>query len=204
MTNTRKKSKKNPRPRPGLPEPGDDAPYWLPTGSLWHDLSPAIKKAVHQILVPLWKRIVLEAQDDLEQAAGATLVHLMWLELCDQAHIGAVVGTRDSIVAIRANPDAMVARHLNLVSAKNQTWALLARQRMAREVLARVDGSLPPPRTSGPPALPLITDRQSIAALDVPNRPSPHAAPADSRQDDHWPSIPFTPVEHTHDNQAKT
>jgi hypothetical protein len=128
----------------------------------------------------------------------------MWLELCDQAHIGAVVGTRDSIFAIKADPDAMVARHLNLVSAKNQTWALLARQRMAREVLARVDGSLPPPHASGPPALPFIPDRQSITALDVPNRPSPHAAPADSREEDHCPTIPFTPAEHTHDEQAKT
>ncbi len=37
------KKKPRPRPRPGVLQPGDDAPYGLPTGSLWHDLPPAIK-----------------------------------------------------------------------------------------------------------------------------------------------------------------
>ncbi len=199
-----KKPRNKLRPRPGLPEPGDDAPYWLPTGSLWHDLPPAIKKAVHQVLLPLWKGLVLDPQDALERSAGTTLVHLMWLELCDQAHIGSVVGIRDSIFSIRADPDSMIARHLNLISAKNQTWALLARQRMARELLATVERSVPGPGPNTLPALPFIPDRQPATTLNVPSRAAQHPMPAAPPQVADWPTIPFTPAENNNDVQAKT
>ena len=74
--------------------PADSRPYWLP-GDLDIDALPeGLRLAISQILTPAYEELVLAAPNALERATGATLVHLLWLELFEQFDLGhAVPGT---------------------------------------------------------------------------------------------------------------
>ena len=81
---------------PQVPRPAG-APYWLPVGPFWDRLAEGVRRAVGEILEPAYRRLVVEARDELERSAGMTLVHLMWLEICDQSHLGDTVGDWQAI-----------------------------------------------------------------------------------------------------------
>jgi hypothetical protein len=151
--------------KPPIPRPAG-APYWLPDGPWWEQLSDGVRQAVRDILEPAYRRLVVEAQDELERSAGITLVHLMWLEICDQTRLGNIAGDRKSICAIVEDPEESIARHLHLVGAKNSTAELLLKLRMTRAMLERGERSL------GPPGAGL--------ALPVPAAAGPTRAPQDA------------------------
>jgi hypothetical protein len=116
---------------------GPRAPYWLPTGVFWDHLSDNVKQAVLQILEPAYQHMVLEAPNELERSAGITMVHLLWLEMCDQIHMAQAVADYDSIASILENPEQLIDRHLHLVGAKNNTAELLIKLKVLREMLGR-------------------------------------------------------------------
>ena len=78
------------RPRSAAARPRR-LPPWLPVGDRWNDLPEAIRQAVPRILVPAYRQFVLDAPDELQRSIGLTLVHLLWLEVCDQMHLVEVV-----------------------------------------------------------------------------------------------------------------
>ncbi len=137
--------------KPGVARPAG-APYWLPRGPFWDRLSEGVKRAAGEVLEPAYRRLVLEARDELERSAGITLVHLMWLEICDQTAMSEVVGNRDEIDAILKNAEESVGRHLHLVAAKNSTAELLLKLRMVRATIQREQQVTGPPEAA--PALP--------------------------------------------------
>ena len=160
MTSTapkRRKAKSPKRPKktrePSVPL-APDIPHWLPTGQHWDDLSPNIRQAVPQILAPAYRRFVLEAPGELERSVGLTLVHLMWLELCDQIQLAAVVGDPSGLDALLKNPEDMIDRHLRLAAVKCQTAELLMKLRVVTEALQRPPTppipALAPPEESTP------------------------------------------------------
>ena len=148
--------------KPRLPRP-EGAPHWLPRGGFWEELSEGVQRAAGEILVPAYRRLVLEVDDELERSAGMTLVHLMWLEICGQQAMADIVGNRESIYSIVKDPEAQVARHLELLGAKNNTAELLLKLRMVRDMIPDAERrigpeisvpSLPAPAISPPTASP--------------------------------------------------
>jgi hypothetical protein len=115
-------------------------------------LSEGVKRAVGEVLEPAYRRLVLEARDELERSAGITLVHLMWLEICDQAAMCDIVGNREEVDAFLKSPEEAVGRHLHLVAAKNSTAELMLKLRMVRETIQREQQLMGPPEAA--PALP--------------------------------------------------
>jgi hypothetical protein len=107
--------------------------------------------------------LVLEVEDDLERSVGITLVHLMWLEICDHEEMSGSVGNRESVISIVKGPEAQIARHLPMVAAKNGTAELLMKIRVARDMFAR--------------AQPLLGPEISAPPLPAPARPSSTARP---------------------------
>jgi hypothetical protein len=144
------------------PEPDPNLPHWLPVGDDWGSLPKSIRQAVPQILTPAYRRFVLEAPGELERSFGLTLVHLMWLELCDQAKLVAATDP-NSLDAVLGNAEQLTERHLHLVSAKCQTAELLVKLRLLGETLDT--GQLrrgPTPQTS------LLSDASEPLAASQP------------------------------------
>ncbi len=139
----RKPSERRP---PSLPEPGPDAPYWLPRGESWKQLPPLVQSAVQQVLLPLWNQLLRESAGPLDRSIAVSFVHLVWLELCDHINIGEVVGNRDSLWSRIADIDGMIHKHLGLLEAKNRTSQLLAKVRFAETVRAQQQDSAATPR----------------------------------------------------------
>jgi hypothetical protein len=126
--------------------PNADVPYWVPAGSLWRAISPGTRRAVEDLVAPAYRRFVVEAQDELERSLGLTLVHLLWLEICDQVAIGPAVADRLSAAALVEDPAQGVERHLRLVATKCQISELMFKMRAVEAALrATTPAPLPPP-----------------------------------------------------------
>jgi hypothetical protein len=134
------------RPAAEVGGPPPDTPYWLGDG-VWERLPPSARQAVSDLVTPSYRRLVLEATDDLERMAGLTLVHLLWLEISEQLNMALIVGDRDSVLATIHDPERLIAEHLKLVAAKNATAELILKMRMTRELVQRgVQAASPVPR----------------------------------------------------------
>jgi hypothetical protein len=176
-TKTRRKpTKRRSLPAPPVAAPPADAdalPHWLPTGDRWNDLPEAVRLAVPRLVLPAYRQFVLDAPDELQRSIGLTLVHLLWLELCDQARLTEVVANPTCLAAVLNNPEQMIDRHLNLVAAKSQTSELLVKLRLVTEALARSPApSLPGGQTFlSVPSVPSVPSISSVPSL--PSVPSP-------------------------------
>jgi hypothetical protein len=132
-----------------------DVPHWLATDSRWQDLPQEIREAVPKLIAPAYRRFVLDAPGELERSVGLTLVHLMWLEICDQSRMAIAAANPSGLEAILNDPDAMIDKHLRLATVKCQTAELLLKLRVVNEALQRPQptrNALPPPID-----LPIIT-----------------------------------------------
>jgi hypothetical protein len=137
-----------PRISPAVAEPDDEAPYWLPRGDSWHRLSEPIRRAVHQRILPMWKELVDSAADELERSAAATLVHLSWLEMCGQVELEEARADSDPLTTKLLDPERLIARHLQLLAAKQRSAELLRKLRLAREKPAGRQSADPKSRRS--------------------------------------------------------
>jgi len=161
-----------PRP-PTLPSTAD-GPHWLPQGPYWDRLPEAIKWAAREILSPAYRQLVVEAPDELQRSTGMTLVHLMWLEICDQIHMAQSVADRESAFAIADPPDRAMEKHLPLVAAKCQVSELLLKLRLfchMQQSVAAPPTPLAIPERSVPPFAPLPPAAGVV--LDVPAADGP-------------------------------
>jgi hypothetical protein len=168
MPTKRKKTRlvraKKPRPAAAAIPRDPDAPHWLPAGKRWNEMPEEIRQAVARILTPAYRRFVLDAPGELERSVGLTLVHLMWIEICDQIKMAVVGSDPSSLEAVLSSPEDMIDRHLRLATVKCQTAELLLKLRMVSEMLDR------PPAQRGPGCQP---------ALEAP--PAGLASPPQSR-----------------------
>jgi hypothetical protein len=133
------------RPRP-------DIPHWIRNDGRWERLPPGIRETALQILVPAYRQFVLEAPNELERTVGLTLVHLTWLEICEQIKL-ADTSQPGSFESIIGNPREMFNRHLRLTMAKCQTAGMLQRLQVAQTSLRK---SLAAPLPARPSSFPSI------------------------------------------------
>jgi hypothetical protein len=145
MPSKHKKSRPaRPKKRGDAAIPRDpDAPHWIPSGRRWDEMPENIRQTVSRLLAPAYRRFVLDAPGELERSMGLTLVHLMWLEVCDQAKMAVVGADPQSLDAVLNSPEDMLDRHLRLTAVKCQTAELLMKLRMLGDMLGR------PPRGAG-------------------------------------------------------
>ena len=125
-----------------------------------------MRQMVSRILIPAYRRFVLDAPGELERSVGTTLVHLMWLELCGQVQLGKVVADPKSLEAILSSPEQMIDRHLRLTMTKCQTAELLLKLQMVKGMLQHPSFSPGPaftPIEGQDPATPLPCVAQSPA-----------------------------------------
>ena len=123
----------NPPPNAMIPKPStpkaspNGMPYWLPRHPEGKALPPGIRRAVVAVLRPLYKDLVLNAPDELERSTGLTIVHLAWLEVCDQIAMAGQATDPNSILAVVDDFRQRVNRHLELVDTKCRATELLMR-----------------------------------------------------------------------------
>jgi hypothetical protein len=125
--------------------PGPDVPYWIPNDDRWKKLPKQLRDTVLQILAPAYRRFVLEAPGELDRSIGLTLVHLTWLEICDQIKMADASADPYSIEAILKNPDDLLERHLRLATIKCHTAELLLKVQTVQNALQRSAATLPSP-----------------------------------------------------------
>ena len=135
---------------------GPDIPHWLPRDHRWSEIPPDIRQNILRILAPAYQQIVTEAPNEIERSVGATFVHLMWLEMCDQAKMATAVADPNGLDAALQNPNEMIDRHLRLVGVKCKTAAILIKIQSLRQTADGRSASsdpalLPPPETPLPP-----------------------------------------------------
>ena len=107
-----------------------DVPHWIPNDYRWDQFPPQVRDAVVRIVTPAYRQFVLEAPGELERSVGLTLVHLTWLEICDQIQMAAASADPSSLDAILGDPQGTLDRHLRLATAKCQTAELLMKLRI--------------------------------------------------------------------------
>lgn len=122
----------------------------MPDGETWQHLPDGVRQAVSRVLAPAYRRFVLDAPGELERSVGLTLVHLMWLEVCDHVRLAEAAADPTSLAAVLSNPEEMIGRHLHLAASKCRAAELLTKLRMVREAFE------PPPAAALPAPAPLF------------------------------------------------
>jgi hypothetical protein len=69
-------------------------PYWIPAGVEFDLLPDELKAAIAGIINLAYRELVVQAEADLQQTTGVTIVYLLWLEALDQIQLGRQNSTR--------------------------------------------------------------------------------------------------------------
>ena len=108
-------------------------PCFLPADIKWEALPEAVRAAIHEIVMPLYRVYVLENADPLQRSTGMSLVFLTTLEVIE------CVGNSRALFAHCSSDEESKARqqqidrHLRLVGAKTKCTELLLRLEAWRE-----------------------------------------------------------------------
>jgi hypothetical protein len=125
------------RPMAARPANRPAEPGWLTAGSSWDHVSSNVKQAVLEILVAAHRHMILDAPNEVEHSAGATLVYLLWLEVCDQVYMAGGAVDHESIASILDKPEQLINRYQRLPDPKNSIAELLSKLMVLREILGR-------------------------------------------------------------------
>ena len=150
----------------------EDVPYWVPSGTTWQLMPSGVRRAVSQVLSPAYRRFVLDAPGELERSIGLTLVHLMWLEICDQVRLADAAADETSLTAVLSDPTALIGRHLHLAASKCQTAELLVKLRMVCEAFERPPAAVLPAAALPAPAQTLDVPAEAAKELDTNDFPT--------------------------------
>ena len=105
-------------------------PYFIPDELDFDELPAAVQVAVEALVAPAYQELVLQAPSALERAAGASFVHLLFLELLEQFELGQQISENVKSAGNRTSPrEADLRRHLRLLSAKERAGTFLLRIR---------------------------------------------------------------------------
>ena len=113
-----------------------DWPFWLPGREEFELLPPGVKAALQQLVVPLYRQLVLDAADPLRKAVGFTLVHVTWLEILDAVELGREPAPSLPFLDLNDRKGKADA-YLKLVAAKMRAANFLLRLEQFRRGLGR-------------------------------------------------------------------
>jgi hypothetical protein len=132
----RQRKNLEPDPAPSEPRP-KDAPVWSPQGVDLDRVPPEIRQAITELIQPVYEQYVLQSKDALEKSLGASMAHLLWLEVLDQVDIRREYINVDAVVHVTINRPAMVERHLRLLGSKLKITHFLLRLNELRTRMAQ-------------------------------------------------------------------
>ena len=184
---TRKKPEQN--PAPAEPRP-NGAPPWTPHGVDLNLVPTEVREAIAELIQPVYEQYVLRATDALEKSLGASIAHLLWLEVLDQFDIRREYIKFDAVMDMTMNRPAMIERHLRLLGSKLQMGYFLIRIKELRTRLAQQ-----------PDRPPLVADHEptelDLLISKLPSAKTQSAQPESSRdcpnfRDNENGTVPFT------------
>jgi len=110
----------------------------VPPGVFFADLPQEKQLALTEVIGPLYRQLVLEAPDALEQSAGLSLVHAAWLEVVGQCELGRVlVGAND--FGQDGEAQGALGRHMRTVKMKDQLVKTFLQVRNFKKKWALID-----------------------------------------------------------------
>ena len=110
-------------------------PFWLPPGVILDELSVELQAAIFGVLTPAYEKLVVAARPGLEQSAGVTIVHLLWLEILQQTELGRDLTESGQEPDRLQNHEASIARMLRLAGSKMEASDFLLRLHSHRRKL---------------------------------------------------------------------
>jgi hypothetical protein len=124
---------KQAKPRP------KNTPLWSPDGVDLDVVPPEVKQAIEELVQPIYEQYVVNAADSLEKSLGASIAHLLWLEILDQFDIKREYTKYDAVLNASLNRPEMIERHLRLIGSKLQLGYFLIRLKELRKSFAEQD-----------------------------------------------------------------
>jgi hypothetical protein len=127
-------------------------PAWL-TGEEMKELPPRAQRAVKELLVPVYKEMVLEAGTGLERAAAEPFLYLFWLELLRQFRLSGELAKAPGFLRLEGdiNPEREIDRYLEFLKEKLKLGRFLLHAKVARQRCRGETGAaaLPPSGSGG-------------------------------------------------------
>jgi hypothetical protein len=107
-------------------------PLWMPEGADLERTPVEIRQAVAEILRPAYEELVVQAGSGMEKSLGASLVHLLWLEILEQYDIKKDYCKFDLLLEVDGTRGFAIDRYLKLVNSKLRLSSMLTRLRQLR------------------------------------------------------------------------
>jgi hypothetical protein len=107
-------------------------PLWMPEGADLERMPVEIRQAVAEILRPAYEELVDQAGSGMEKSLGASLVHLLWLEILEQYDIKKDYCKFDLLLEVDGTRGFAIDRYLKLVNSKLRMSSMLTRLRQLR------------------------------------------------------------------------
>jgi hypothetical protein len=108
-------------------------PYFIPASVDFDRLPDEVKLAMIEIVGPTYEELVVMPASALERSAGVTLTFLLTVEILEQFELCESMNfSRTAEQDLAAGREKLIARHLRLVSAKQQATNFLTRLRLVR------------------------------------------------------------------------
>jgi hypothetical protein len=112
-------------------------PLWMPEGLDLDNLPVEIRQAAEEIVKPAYEQLVLRADPGLQRSLGASLVHLLWLEILDQFDIKHEYSTACLTLDRPVERRRSVEHHVRLLDAKLRQGRFLLRLEESRRAAAK-------------------------------------------------------------------
>jgi hypothetical protein len=205
--NKRKGRAGRPKPNPEAPLVARDPalPLWTPAGIELSRVPAEVQQAAREIVQPVCEQFVLHAADGLEKSLGATIAHLLWLEILEQFDMKREYVNIDSVLNLPGNRQDVIAQHLRLIEAKVRVGYFLVRIRELRQRAAAVRQA----ELQGGGQLHLSEGQLQIAAASAQvMRPEPNGSNGSNesngiQETQSSPASPASPASHdSHRNPA--
>jgi hypothetical protein len=107
-------------------------PLWMPEGTDLERMPVEVRQAVAEILRPAYEELVGQAGSGIEKSLGASLVHLLWLEILEQYDMKKDYCKFDLLLELYGTRNFAIDRYLKLVNSKLRLSSMLTRLRQLR------------------------------------------------------------------------
>jgi hypothetical protein len=103
-----------------------DRPVWLPEGEDIKKMSATVRRAVAEIVQPVYEELVAQAHTAMEKSLGLSLVHCLWLEILNQQGCKSVPPDLELLLG-NDNRQKTIDQFLKLTNAKIRISNILTR-----------------------------------------------------------------------------
>jgi hypothetical protein len=187
-------------------------PLWMPEGQDLDLMPIEVRQAVAEIIQPAYVEMVMNAQTGMEKSLGASIVHLLWLEVLDQFDIKKEYCKFDLRLGLDTGRKDAIDQYIKLINAKLRIGNFLIRlrelrQREEKKVETFCGAGVSPAQADGTAALQnpgivsgkVLSVRDSVTPrISSKNSPTPEDYPnAENCPDEELPfPYPFTEADY--------